>query len=437
MVMNVYTQWRLINVGTLFIGYGLYVLNRKSFVFLLPEIIKEEGLKNNDLGTITSSLTLAYAISKFIGGIISDQISPRVMFPMGLFATGVLSLQFSVSTSVESFIVMSFLMGLAQGVSWPGVAKVLKQWYLPSEIGLWWSLISSAANVAGTLGPLGLALLAINFGWRGAMQFCAGSAIVVAATAGFIIRSSPTDVGLPSLHANSEQSKNNDTTKTSESASIFENLKSILTSPALWVIALLFMISNFLVTGMTDWGQLFLIQEKGLSHTTGSSFTSAYSLGATVGSITSGYITDKLVAKVSYAQSSLTIAKSLKLMVALNLLSLHALRNYIAPETYPELILLVGLCLGVAQKSCVALFGILAVENSPIHLSGTVHAFAALASSVGGVLAGLPLTYISQHYSWSHALYCMESVSFLSLITMLLIRRMNMRIGYQSPKKAE
>eukprot|EP00057_Strongylocentrotus_purpuratus_P008912 XP_011663386.1 PREDICTED: glucose-6-phosphate translocase-like [Strongylocentrotus purpuratus] len=124
-------------------------------------------------------------------------------------------------------------------------------------------------------------------------------------------------------------------------------------------------------------------------------------------------------------------------MVALNLLSLHALRNYIDREAYQELILLVGLCLGIAQKSCVVLFGILAVENSPIHLSGTVHAFAALASSVGGVLAGLPLTYISQHYTWSHTLYCMESASFLSLVVMLLIRRMNMRIGYQSHQKTD
>ncbi|XP_030849447.1 glucose-6-phosphate exchanger SLC37A4-like isoform X2 [Strongylocentrotus purpuratus] len=436
-MLTLYNQWRLINVGTLFIGYGLYILNRKSFVFLLPEIIEDEHLKNNDLGTITSSLTLAYSISKFIGGILSDQISPRVMFPLGLFATGALSLQFSVSTSVQSFILVSFLMGLAQGVGWPAVAKVLKQWYPQSEIGLWWSLISAAANVAGTLGPLGLALLAINFGWRGAMQFCAGGAIIVAATAGFMIRSSPTDVGLPSIQTSSDQPNKSTDDGRGDSSSVLQNLWAILSSPALWVISLLFLISNFLVNGITDWGQLFLIQEKGLSHTTGSSFTSAYSLGATVGSITSGYITDKLVAKYGRRRRGTSRYPWLLLMVALNLLSLHTLRNYIDREAYQELILLVGLCLGIAQKSCVVLFGILAVENSPIHLSGTVHAFAALASSVGGVLAGLPLTYISQHYTWSHALYCMESASFLSLVVMLLIRRMNMRIGYQSHQKTD
>ncbi|XP_072162958.1 glucose-6-phosphate exchanger SLC37A4-like [Diadema setosum] len=432
---TVYQQWRLINVCVLFVGYGLYYLNRKSFIYLMPEIIADKGLENNELGAVASSLSLSYSISKFVGGVLSDHVSPRFMFPLGLFATGVLALQQSVASSVSGFVSASFLIGLAQGCGWPGVSKVLKQWYLPSEIGLSWCVVSSASNLAGTLGPLGLTILAQSFGWRASVQFCASGAVIVATAAGFMLRSSPEDVGLPPLQPHPgvrSSGQSSDRESTPQSSSALANLWAIVSSPALWVISLLFLITNFLIHGVSDWGQLFLIQEKGLSPTTGSSFTSAYSLGAIVGSITSGFITDNLVARVSRRSRGTPRYPWLLLMVAINLLFIYLLRNYIHASSYQEVILIVGLFLGVSQYSCVTLYGIITIESAPTHLSGTAHAFAALAANVGAILAGLPLTYISERFSWTHALYIMELVSFLSLAVMLLTRRMRMQIGYQS-----
>ena len=46
-----------------------------------------------------------------------------------------------------------------------------------------------------------------------------------------------------------------------------------------------------------------------------------------------------------------------------------------------EVILLVGVGLGVSQYSCNTLIGIITIENAAIHHSGTAHAFAALAAN--------------------------------------------------------
>lgn len=81
----------------------------------------------NSAGLITSSQSLAYAISKFISGVLSDQISARLLFSIGLFSVGGINVIFSQSSSVNVFSGLWFLNGLGQGLGWPPCGKVLRK----------------------------------------------------------------------------------------------------------------------------------------------------------------------------------------------------------------------------------------------------------------------------------------------------------------------
>lgn len=72
-------------------------------------------------GMITSSQSLAYAISKFISGVLSDQISARWLFSIGLFMVGGINVAFSLSSTVAVFSGVWFLNGLGKG---PGLAPL-------------------------------------------------------------------------------------------------------------------------------------------------------------------------------------------------------------------------------------------------------------------------------------------------------------------------
>ena len=78
-------------------------------------------------GLITSSQSLAYAISKFISGVLSDQLSARWLFSIGLFSVGGINVIFSLSSSVAVFSGLWFLNGLGQGLGWPPCGKVLRK----------------------------------------------------------------------------------------------------------------------------------------------------------------------------------------------------------------------------------------------------------------------------------------------------------------------
>lgn len=86
-----------------------------------------ESSQSSVSGLITSSQTLAYAISKFISGVLSDQISARWLFSSGLLIVGAINVLFSQSSSLTAFTLLWFLNGLGQGFGWPPCGKVLRK----------------------------------------------------------------------------------------------------------------------------------------------------------------------------------------------------------------------------------------------------------------------------------------------------------------------
>lgn len=78
-------------------------------------------------GLITSSQSAAYAISKFVSGVLSDQMSARWLFSSGLLLVGLVNVVFSWSSTVPAFAALWFLNGLAQGLGWPPCGKILRK----------------------------------------------------------------------------------------------------------------------------------------------------------------------------------------------------------------------------------------------------------------------------------------------------------------------
>lgn len=99
----------------LFVGYGLYSLLRKSYSVALPLMRATLSLSKTDVGNIATSFSVAYGISKFIGGVVSDFFPPEAMFAVGLFLTALSNLFFSLTTSTTVLCIFWFFNGTVQG----------------------------------------------------------------------------------------------------------------------------------------------------------------------------------------------------------------------------------------------------------------------------------------------------------------------------------
>ncbi|XP_076129815.1 glucose-6-phosphate exchanger SLC37A4-like isoform X2 [Alosa pseudoharengus] len=321
-----YRYYRATIFLSMFVGYALYYFSRKTFSFVMPSVMEEIELDKDDLGLIISSQTLAYAISKFISGVLSDKISARWLFSSGLFIVGVINVFFSWSSTVAVFTVLWFVNGLGQGFGWPPCGKVLRKWFEPSQFGTWWAVLSCSMNLAGGVGPIITTVLLQYYNWRVVLVMSGVICMAMAALCLLFVKNEPSDVGLQNIEPGAKKGKGG--TPIDEST-----LKQFLMSPYLWVLSLGYLVVFGAKIACTDWGQLFLIQEKGQSVLMGSSYMSALEVGGFLGSLAAGFLSDRAVARYGLSVHGSPRHGLLLSMMTGMYVSMYLFRVTITPET--------------------------------------------------------------------------------------------------------
>ncbi|XP_040281354.1 glucose-6-phosphate exchanger SLC37A4 isoform X2 [Bufo bufo] len=425
-----YAYYRTVIFGAMFVGYTLYYFNRKTFSFVMPSVMQEIKLDKDDLGLITSSQSAAYAISKFISGVLSDQMSARWLFSTGLCLVGVVNVLFSWSSTVSVFAILWFFNGLAQGLGWPPCGKVLRKWFEPSQFGTWWAVLSCSMNLAGSLGPIIATLVAASYSWRSTLSFSGLICIGVSVVCLILIKNEPSDVGLKNIELGAKKGK-----KGSQSADE-TTLKEFLLSPYLWLLCAGYLVVFGAKTCCTDWGQLFLIQDKGQSALIGSSYMSALEVGGLLGSIAAGLLSDRAVAKAGLRNYGNPRHGLLLSMMAGMVVSLFLFRVTVTPGSSKVWILILGAVFGFCSYGPIALFGVIANESAPSNFCGTSHAIVALSANVGGFLAGLPFSTVAKHYGWDTAFWTAQMTCLAVTIVFLLLRNIQTKMG-RLPKKSD
>ncbi|KAJ7995469.1 hypothetical protein DPEC_G00244880 [Dallia pectoralis] len=419
-----YGYYRKTIFTAMFVGYTLYYFNRKTFSFVMPSLMQEIRLDKDDLGMITSSQSLAYAISKFISGVLSDQISARWLFSIGLFLVGGVNVVFAMSSTVAVFSGLWFLNGLGQGLGWPPCGRILRKWFEPSQFGTWWAILSCSMNLAGSLGPIIATVMTQSYSWRSILSISGFSCCVVAFFCLLLIRNEPKDVGLPNIDAGGAKKGKTDL------ASDKTTFKEFILSPYLWLLSVGYLVVFGVKTACTDWGQLFLIQDKGQSTLMGSSYMSALEVGGLLGSLAAGYFSDKAVAQQGM-KSHGNPRHFLLISMMLGMFgSMYLFRVTVTPDSPKMWILFLGAAFGFSSYGPIALFGVIANESAPSKYCGTSHAVVALMANVGGFCSGLPFSTIAKHHGWEMAFWVAEMSCLITTIGFFLLRNIRTKMGH-------
>lgn len=417
--------------SVIFFGWAMFAYNRKGVSFTIPKLLNE-GLENDQVGLILSSQNLAYAISKFLGGIISDRLSSRILFSVGLLVSGLAAVLFSLVDSVFLFTSAWFLNGLAQGVGWPAIAKLLKNWFDPAELGTWWSLASASANLSGCLAPFLASYIILNYGWRASLVFV-GSISVLAALISYVF-------------IVDEPPKSRVTTKSPQKGKLAADakekpkpvrkegaIKLLLSSKFIWVISVCYLIISSIKTSLTDWSQMYLMLERKQPSIVANSFVSSVEFGGFFGGIAAGYLSDLYMKYVQKGNKELPKQGHPRMTIALIFtmvtgVCLHLLYFHIDESSSAIFINQLGMLLGASVYGQIALLGVVATQSVDSDMSGTSHAIAALAANVGSIAAGLPFATIAKHYSWSQVFYILEVTTAAMILFMMVTSQVSYRV---------
>ena len=292
-----FLYWRWALYTSLFFGWCCYYLCRKAFPSSIPNLIADNGLGKDDVGTISSSFAVAYGFSKFLNSLLSDHVSARKMFSLGLVLSGLGCLFFPLSVrSIPISASLWFVEGVIQGLGWAPCAKLLKVWYPPSQMGTWWSVLSTAGNVAAGGSPLLFTYISSFSDWTVGFYIIGAVTITVGLVVVSTIKDSPSEIGVELILEKKDVRESIKRKSTLPEPSL--KWYSVLLYKDLWVASVGYAVLSGVKTSVADWSLLYFMQAAGKPQAMAAACVGMMQFGAIVGLLSTGFISDLVMSQV-------------------------------------------------------------------------------------------------------------------------------------------
>ena len=408
-----YKKLRLQVFLGIFIGYAGYYLVRKNFTLAMP-YLQELGFDKGDLGVALSANAIAYGISKFLMGGVSDRSSARKFLPLGLVLSALVTLFLGTSAGVSSIVVMfitQFLIGWFQGMGWPPSGRVMTHWFSLKERGTKMSIWNVAHNVGGSL--VGI-MFSVGLVWFGSWQsatfiFPAVVALVVAVIAFILIRDTPQSCGLPPIEEYRNDYPKNYSEKQEEVLTTREIFfKYVLNNKMLWFIAIANAFVYMVRYGCLDWAPTYLKEAQGYDIKEAGWAYFAYEFAAIPGTLVCGWLSDV----VFKGRRAITTIIFMALVALFIFLYWQFSDNYM-------IVTLSLIAIGFFIYGPVMLIGVQALDLAPKNAAGTSAGLTGFFGYFFGtaILANVVMGYVAESsFGWDGTFVLLLIACALSIV---------------------
>ena len=422
-----YKRLRLQVFLGIFVGYAGYYLVRKNFSLAMPYLI-EEGYSKTDLGLALSGVSIAYGLSKFIMGNVSDRSNARVFMSLGLLCSSLIMIFMgTVPVATSSVAVMFTLLltnGWFQGMGWPPSGRVMVHWFSPSERGTKMAIWNVAHNIGGGLvGPLAILAIAIFADWHAVFYLHGFVAMVIAVFIFLSVRDTPQSMGLTTIekHRNDYPKAfgySESQEKELSAKAIF--LEHVLNNRLLWTIAIANAFVYFVRYGVLDWAPIYLSEVKQFSFSESGWAYAAYEFAGIPGTLICGWLSDK-VFKGRRAPASIIYL----------LLTLACVLVYWKnPAGRPNIDIAMLIGIGFFIYGPVMLIGVHALDLAPKKTAGTAAGFTGLFGYVGGaVTANIVIGMVVDADGWDAGFMLIAGACILAIVLIAFTWRAEQRSG--------
>lgn len=397
----------------IFVGYAGYYLVRKNFALAIPDLIKE-GYTKLELGFALSGVAIAYGLSKFLMGNVSDRSDARKFMAIGLFMSGLIMLVMGffpfATASVTTMFILLLLNGWFQGMGWPPSGRIMVQWFSLRERGTKMAIWNTAHNVGGGLvGPLAIYGVAWFNDWHAKFYVPGMAAIFIAVFIYLTLRDNPEKEGLPTI----EEYKNDypeiiegvDQNELISAKEIF--VKYVFKNKLLWFIAFANVFVYLVRYGVLDWAPTYLKEVKHFSFKESGWAYSFYEWAGIPGTIIAGFASDKWF-KGKRAPVSI---------IYMFLVLISVIIYWKNPVGNPLIDNLSLIAIGFLIYGPVMLIGVQALDLVPKNAAGTAAGFTGLFGYLGGALtANILIGYLVDNFGWDSSFILLIFACILSIL---------------------
>ncbi len=164
-------QRRWLIVWCLFFSTVINYVNRQTLSVLAPVITREFGLSHTDLSRIFGAFQISYAGTWLLGGVFLDLVGTRIGLSIAVIWWSIVSMATGFVRSASMLSSLRFLLGIGEGLNWPGASKAVAEFFPPHERSVAVAIFDSGSSVGGAIAALTIPFIAIQFGWRSAFAF--------------------------------------------------------------------------------------------------------------------------------------------------------------------------------------------------------------------------------------------------------------------------
>jgi sugar phosphate permease len=394
-------RWQSITVVYLVLGYAGYYLCRSNLSVSIPYIIEElkAGGMDGDLakvrlGWVTSAGTLAYALGKFVSGMLADRFGGRRNMLLGMLGAVLCTLLFASGGSLAVFALAWSGNRLVQSFGWPGIVKIISKWFTPARYGSVMGVISLSYLFGDAAARAFMNLLFQNgLGWRAVFVVAAATLGALLVAGLWLLKESPESIGVK--------------VSTIEAIEVEIDERPpvvrLLASPAFCMVCLLSFGLTFLRETFGTWTPTYFVQAIHVAKEDAVGLSGLFPLAGGVSVLLAGFLADRL------GRDGRMVVVCVGMALAGMMMACLAWGSFGGSKALPIAMVTATAFLMIGPYSYLA--GAVSLDfggkTGSASASGLIDGFGYL----GGVLAGAGMAEVSVKLGWSGAFAVLAAVA--------------------------
>lgn len=326
----------------MYLGYAAMMVCRQMVTILSPAMLADETLEltKTNIGDFAAYGTLGALVGKIIWGPLADKLGGRFTFLIGIFLTALFIIAFGLSPNVIAFTSFSFLLYCTKSSGWPGMTKLIGEWYHPQHYGRVWSILATSSRFSVVLATLFFGWLMSFMHWRIVAFITAIFALVIFVGCYFYLKEKPetpnffkedeNNTDNTELAYASKQALNNKYNHPLKGSGTFDGLVAFAKSPRVWLVVIMLMVLTCMMAFL-DFVAVYLMESYQLTPSQAAMASTVFPVGSLAGLLASMAFYDRFSKRE--IRTVLTIALILSLLSVLTLQYL-SLFNFSAELNY-------------------------------------------------------------------------------------------------------
>jgi ACS family D-galactonate transporter-like MFS transporter len=421
------TRRRWFMLVLLLIATVINYVDRVNISIIAPFMAKDLGLDKIHMGMIFSAFAWTYAIALIPAGFIADRFGSRMTYGVSLITWSIATVFQGLATGFASLFGLRLVVGAAETPAFPSNMRAVTAWFPARERGFA-SSVYVCGQYLGTALFTGLLLwMATTFGWRHVF-YATGAVGIVFGIVWMMAYRDPMSCKKVSKEELDYIEEGGGLIKAGKQLTPFNwrQVFTLLRYRQVWSICIGKFANTSVLYFFLTWFPTYLMEERKMSTVKVGIFAVMPFIGATVGILLAGFISDLLIRR----GTSLSFARKLPLVVGSALGMSIVLVNFTDSNVLCIAILTCAFfAQGIASASWAAVS-----EVAPRQLLGLTGSVTSLAANIGGIVTPLVIGAIVQStHNFAYAFWFIGCLALMGTLSYSFLLGRLHRIELKTP----